>query len=583
MKAAGEVSELRAAALDMRPMWRMGLLLSGAIGLLGFASTVYMFQVYGRVVDSRSVTTLLMLTLATTAAFAVMELLDKLRQRLFWAGSLRFDLRMTPRVYQASMGVLASGRPHSTSRVMSDMRSVREFFVNPALTALFELPMSLLALVLIFMISPVLGWAALFGGALQTLVAWMNQRISRAPLQEAQRGAQEAHRYADVTLRNAQVMHSMGMLESVLRRWQERQSRFLVSQARASEAAGALTAASKTLQQLMGSVLLGLSAWLLLGNNLAGGPAMLIISSVLGGRMLVPLTQLVSQWSAIVTFAGAFTRLEGLLREIPARDRSMPLPPPKGELRVEQLHVAPLGLQQLVLRGLQFHLTPGQVLAVVGPSASGKTSLAKALLGAWPAQAGKVRLDGVDVFSWDKDELGPYLGYLPQEVELIDGTLAENIARFGQPDALKLQEAAALVGLQEFIASLSQGYDAPVGRDGALLSGGQRQRVALARALYGRPALVVLDEPNSSLDEIGEAALLRAIGVLKSTGTTFVINTHRTGVLSVSDRLLVLREGAQLAFGPTVEVLQKLRDPSGAGGQAAAPATAPRMLQGGTA
>lgn len=583
MKPATEVSELRAAVLGMRPMWRMALLLSGVIGLLGFASTVYMFQIYGRVVDSRSVTTLLMLTLVTLAAFAVMELMDRFRQRLLWGGGLQFDLRMTPRVYQAAMGSLMRGKNLSTSAVMSDMRSVREFFVNPSVGAAFELPMSVVSLVLIFLIDPLLGWAALFGGALQTLVAWLNQRNSRVPLAEAQRRAQEAQRYAEASLRNAEVMHSMGMLEPVLRRWQERQSGFLASQARASEAAGGLTAASKTLQQLMGSVLLGLSAWLLLGDGLAGGPAMLIISSVLGGRMLAPLTQLVSQWSAIVTAAGAFARLEALLREIPPRDESMPLPQPKGALSVDQLHAAPPGLQQLVLRGLQFELTPGQVLAVVGPSASGKTSLAKVLLGIWPAQAGKVRLDGVDVFVWDKEELGPHLGYLPQEVELIDGTLAENIARFGQPDASRLDEAAAWVGLQEFVASLPLGYDTPVGREGALLSGGQRQRVALARALYGRPALVVLDEPNSSLDENGEAALVAAIRALKASGTTFVINTHRTGILSVSDRMLVLREGAQQAFGPTSEVLQKLRNPAGAQQTAAAAASVPRLLRGGTA
>jgi len=578
MKPEALGSELSSAALGNSSALRSVAFLSGFIMLLGFASTVYMFEVYGRVVDSRSLSTLLMLTAVTLAAFLVMELLDRVRSRLLWAAGVEFDLRMTPRVYQAVTDALMRGRPLSAPAVMGDLRTVRAFFVNPAVTAVFELPVSLVSLALIFLIDPLLGWAALVGGGLQTLVAWLNQRNSREPLLEAQQHARDAQIQAEASLRNAQVMQSMGMLEVVLGRWRQRQARFLASQAQASEAAGALTAMSKLLQQLLGSVLMGLSAWLLLQDSLAGGPAMLIISSVLGGRMLAPLTQLVTQWSPMITVAGARSRLDLLLREIPTRAESMPLPPPKGALLVEQLVATPPGLPQAVVRGVQFGLQPGQVLAVIGPSASGKTSLAKVLLGIWPAQAGKVRLDGVDVFGWDKDELGPCLGYLPQDIELIDGSVAENIARFGAPDAKRVEEAARWVGLHDLILALPQGYDTPVGREGALLSGGQRQRVALARALYGRPPLVVLDEPNSSLDEAGDAALLQAISTLKAMGTTFVINTHRSGLLAVSDRLLVLRDGVQQAFGPTAEVLQQLR---GAAQQAAAAAGAPRALDGG--
>jgi ATP-binding cassette subfamily C exporter for protease/lipase len=359
-------------------------------------------------------------------------------------------------------------------------------------------------------------------------------------------------------LRNAQVMESMGMLDAVIGQWQKKQRAFLAYQAKASESAGGLNAVSKLLQQLMGSVLLGLSAWLLLYNELNGGAAMMIISSVLGGRLLAPLTQIAQQWSAVATVTGAWTRLSGLLENVPAREKNMALPVPKGELSVESLIAAPPGQTQAVLRGLQFGLPAGQVLAVVGPSASGKTSLAKLLLGIWQPQAGKVRLDGVDVHTWDKAELGPHLGYLPQGVELLEGTLAENIARFGELDMPRIEQAAALVGLHDFISALPKGYETPVGRDGGLLSGGQRQRVALARALYGDPVFVVLDEPNSSLDEAGDAALTQAIATMKSRGTSFVINTHRTSVLSVSDRVLVLKDGTQQLYGPTAEVLQKL-------------------------
>jgi ATP-binding cassette subfamily C exporter for protease/lipase len=558
MKAGSAVSELRMALWENKPAWRQAVLMSWVIGLLGFTPTVYMLQVYERVVNSRDVMTLLMLTVVTLGAYAVMELIEKFRSRLLWGAGIEFELRMADRVYNAMFDGLLKKQMGGAMSVQNDFKSVRDFFNNPALGAMFELPIALVSLALIFAINPLLGWAALVGAGAQTLVTWLIQRTSREPLQEAQRRSQEAQSYAEASLRNAQVMESMGMLDAVMGQWQKKQRAFLAYQAQASESAGGLNAVSKLLQQLMGSVLLGLSAWLLLFNALNGGEAMMIISSVLGGRLLAPLTQIAQQWSAVATVSGAWTRLSVLLENVPAREKNMALPAPKGELTVESLVAAAPGQTQAILRGLQFGLPAGQVLAVVGPSASGKTSLAKLLLGIWQPQAGKVRLDGVDVHTWDKAELGQHLGYLPQGVELLDGTLAENIARFGDLDMPRIEQAAALVGLHEFILALPKGYETPVGRDGGLLSGGQRQRVALARALYGDPVFVVLDEPNSSLDEAGDTALTQAIATMKSRGTTFVINTHRTSVLSVSDRVLVLKDGAQQLYGPTAEVLQKL-------------------------
>ncbi len=569
MKAGSAVSELRMALWENKSAWRQAVLMSWVIGLLGFTPTVYMLQVYERVVNSRDVMTLLMLTLVTLGAYAVMELIEKFRSRLLWGAGIEFELRMAERVYNAMFDGLLKKQMGGALSVQNDFKTVRDFFNNPALGAFFELPVALVSLVLIFAINPLLGWAALVGAGAQTLVTWLIQRTSREPLQEAQRRSQEAQTYAEASLRNAQVMESMGMLDAVMGQWQKKQRAFLAYQAQASESAGGLNAVSKLLQQLMGSVLLGLSAWLLLFNELNGGAAMMVISSVLGGRLLSPLTQIAQQWSAVATVSGAWTRLSGLLENVPAREKNMPLPAPKGELTVESLVAAAPGQTQAILRGLQFGVPAGQVLAVVGPSASGKTSLAKLLLGIWQPQAGKVRLDGVDVHAWDKAELGPHLGYLPQGVELLDGTLAENIARFGDVDMPRIEQAAALVGLHEFISALPKGYETPVGRDGGLLSGGQRQRVALARALYGDPVFVVLDEPNSSLDEAGDAALTQAIATMKSRGTTFVINTHRTSVLSVSDRVLVLKDGTQQLFGPTAEVLQKLMPAASVSAQAA--------------
>jgi ATP-binding cassette subfamily C exporter for protease/lipase len=378
-------------------------------------------------------------------------------------------------------------------------------------------------------------------------------------LGEANRSAIGAQQFAEASLRNAHVMESMGMLDAVHGRWQKRQREFLAFQATASEGAGLWTAMSKAVQQVMSSLLLGLGAWLLLNNSLNGGSSMMIIGSVLGGRVLAPLSQLVAQWSGVVNVRGAWGRLEALLAQVPVKPEAMPLPAPKGVLTVENLVAGAPGQQAAIVRGVQFGLNPGEVLAVVGPSASGKTTLARLLVGLWPAIGGKVRLDGADIHTWDKTELGPYLGYLPQGVELLDGTLAENIARFGEVDMAQVEAAARLVGLHDLIMSLPEGYNSPVGRDGAMLSGGQRQRVGLARALYGKPVFVVLDEPNSSLDEAGDLALANAIAALKQLGTTFVVMTHRTSVLGVADKMLIMRDGAQQAFGPRDEVLAALQ------------------------
>jgi ATP-binding cassette subfamily C exporter for protease/lipase len=298
-----------------------------------------------------------------------------------------------------------------------------------------------------------------------------------------------------------------------------------------------------------------MGAWLMLRNELNGGSSMMIIGSILGGRVLAPLVQIVSQWQSVVNVRDAWSRLEKLLVTLPVRPPGMSLPAPHGSLTVEAVMAAAPGSQLPILKGVAFALQPGEVLAVVGPSASGKTTLARLLVGLWPAASGKVRLDGVDVFTWDKGELGPHIGYLPQGVELFDGTLAENIARFGEVDPAKVEAAARSVGLHDSIMALPKDYDSPVGREGAMLSGGQRQRVGLARAIYDNPVFVVLDEPNSSLDEYGDAALASAIAQLKSRGTTFVVMTHRTSVLAVADKMLLLHEGQNRAFGPRDEVL----------------------------
>jgi len=559
MKPQTPPSELMLAFEPLKPVIYRAIGFSIVISTLALAPTVYMLEVYDRVVNSRSGMTLGMLTVLIVLAYAIMEIMEKVRGSLMRAAGVQVDEALSKRVYDAMFQGFLKRQVGGSMQVLNDLKAVREFLANPALMAIFEAPVALLALALVFAISPVLGWAALVGAIAQVGVAFMNERATRKPLGEANRSAAGAQQFAEASLRNAHVMESMGMLDAVHGRWQKRQREFLAYQAVASEGAGLWTAMSKAVQQIMASLLLGLGAWLLLNNMLNGGESMMIIGSVLGGRVLAPLSQLVAQWNSVVNVRGAWSRLESLLAQVPAKPDAMSLTAPKGVLTVESLVAGAPGQQVPIVRGVQFALNRGEVLAVVGPSAAGKTTLARLLVGLWPAMGGKVRLDGVDIFSWDKSELGPYLGYLPQGVELLDGTLAENIARFGEVDMVQVEAAARLVGVHDLIMSLPEAYNSPVGRDGAMLSGGQRQRVGLARALYGKPVFVVLDEPNSSLDEAGDTALANAIATLKQIGTTFVVMTHRTSVLGVADKMLILRDGAQQAFGPRDEVLAALQ------------------------
>jgi ATP-binding cassette subfamily C exporter for protease/lipase len=567
-------SELSEAMAALKPYFKQAALFSLFASLLVLAPSGYMLEVYDRVVNSRSHMTLAMLTVLVLFAYVVMEVLEWVRSEVMHEASMAFDKRLSGRIFSAIFEANLKRLPGGTAQPMNDFRTVRDFLHAPVLLALMEAPVSLVFLVLIFMISPVLGWSAVVAAIVQTFVGWLNERSTQAPLLAANRSAIAAQQYADGTLRNAQVIESMGMLRDIHRRWVDKQREFLGLQATASDHAGFYQAISKFLQNFVSSMLLGLGAWLLLRNELNGGAAYMIVGSILGGRVLAPLIQIVAQWQAVINVRDAYSRLENLLAQVPKRPEGMPLPAPQGHLLVDGLVAGAPGAPAPILKGVSFALQPGEVLAVVGPSASGKTTLARMLVGLWPAANGKVRLDGADVHTWDKNELGPHMGYLPQGVELFDGSVAENIARFGEIDQAKVEAAARSVGLHEFILALPKGYDSPVGQEGAMLSGGQRQRVGLARAIYGNPAFVVLDEPNSSLDEQGDAALASAIAQLKSRGTTFVVMTHRTSVLGVADKMLVLRDGQTQMFGPRDEVLKALNDAANQARQPAASAAA---------
>lgn len=556
--SAGEPSPLERVLRAQRPVLVRVAGFSLAIGLLMLVAPWFMFEVYGRVLNSRSLVTLGMLLLLVVGTYVLIELLDLVRGRLLAQAGRRVDEALRAPLFDAVHEGHRLRRAAGGAQPFTDLRTLRDFAASPAVTAVFDAPAALIMLALLFLMNVWLGAMALAGAAIQAALAWSTEKRTMPLLAEAQRASSDAQGFAHGALRNAQVIEAMGMLGHVRRPWLARHSRFLALQADASDTAGTNATVAKLVQTMQGSLLLGAAALLVLEGTLWGGAGMMIVASILGGRVLAPLAQLVPQWRQVVEARGAYRRLDALLREHVVPPPQMPLPPPRGVLTVEGLVAGAPGSTLPIVRGVSFAARPGEVVAVIGPSAAGKTTLARLLLGIWPPMAGRVRLDGVDVYAWNKAELGPHVGYLPQGVELFDGTVAENVARFGDVDAAKVDAALDLVGLRETVDALPAGAATRIGEDGAILSGGQRQRVGLARALYGDPPFVVLDEPNANLDEAGEQALLKALHALKARRATVVAITHRTTFLPAVDKLLVLTDGQATMFGPRDEVLARL-------------------------
>lgn len=558
IKPPQAISVIKNALMDTMPSIKRAVFFSFFTNLLILAPTWYMLEVYDRVVNSQNHKTLLMLTIMVVFLYALMEMLEWVRSRVMFAASMQFDRALNDRVFNAIFQAKLRQIPGGTAQAFSDLKTIQDTLASPALMAIMDMPFAFLTLIIVFAINTTMGWFSVAGAILLGIIALLNQRRVQPPLTEANRHAISAQNYASGVIRNAQVIEAMGMLSRVHAKWIVRQNKFLKLQGVASDQAGLNSSLSKLVQTLQGSLLLGLGCWLTLRGELDMGGSMMIVGSTLGGRVLAPLITFVANWRVIANSRDAINRLDNFLKAFPEPRESMPLPPPLGNLSVEGAVAAPPNSQLAILKGITFRLPAGQSLAVVGPSASGKTTLARLITGIWPAANGKVRLDGADIFQWKKSELGPHVGYLPQDVELFDGTLAENIARFGEVDMEKVRAAANVVGLDALINSLNDGYATQVGEEGSFLSGGQRQRVALARAIYGMPKFVVLDEPNSSLDEAGDVALLNALQYIKAQGTTLIVITHRPNILSVIDHMMVLTEGQIKAFGPRDEVLASL-------------------------
>jgi ATP-binding cassette subfamily C exporter for protease/lipase len=543
---------------------------SGFINVLMLSPAIYMLQVYDRVLGSRNETTLLVLSVMIVGAFLFMAALEAVRGWVLVRVGARLDAQLNARVFTAAFERNLRRPGSNTAQPIHDLNTVRQTLTGAALLAAFDAPWLPIYLIVIFLMSPALGWFATGGALLLLILAVVNERVSKPRLDEAQKFQLQSHQALTNNLRNAEVIEAMGMLPHIRGRWYKLHRQQIATQARASDLAAVLGGATKFVRIALQSLVLGFGALLVLEGSLT--PGMMIAASILAGRALAPVELLVANWKQIVTGRQAYARLRELLAIHPPRREGMALPAPQGRVSVEAASTAAPGTQRLILKNLTFSIAPGEVVAVVGPSASGKSTLARLLVGIWPPVTGAVRLDGASVFDWNKDELGPHIGYLPQDIELFDGTVAENIARFGEVDPEKVVEAARRVDMHEQILRLPMGYDTPLGTDGSNLSGGQRQRIGLARALYGDPSFIVLDEPNSNLDESGEKALVDAIRTLKANGKTVVLITHRMSTLAAADKVLVLADGALAAYGPRDEVFKAMQQQAAAAQPARRPA-----------
>ncbi len=529
---------------------------SAVINMLMLMPAIYMLQLYDSVLTSRNEMTLLMLTLIMLGAYIFMGALEYVRSFILIRVGAQLDMKLNKRVYTAAFEQSLKQGDGNAGQALKDLTNLRQFLTGNALFAFFDAPWFPIYLFVIFMFHPGLGVFALCGTIILIALAYINEKVSHKPLAEANSMAIASTNIASNNLRNAEVIEAMGMLPNIQSRWYKLHSRFLNLQAEASEKAGIVTALSKSFTVALQSLMLGLGALLVLDNSIT--PGMMIAGSILLGRAVAPVQLLISVWKQIGSTRSAYERLTKLLEQNPAREAGMALPKPKGIVAVENVTAIPPGGKIPVIKGLTFSLTAGEVLGIIGPSGSGKSTLARLLVGIWPTAAGKVRLDGADVYLWNKDELGPHIGYLPQDIELFAGTVSENIARFGEIDAEKVILAAKRAGVHEMILNMSEGYDTPLGDGGTGLSGGQKQRLGLARAMYDDPSLIVLDEPNSNLDDVGEQALLAALVDLKKRGKTIVLITHRTSIVSVTTKLLLLHDGSAKLFGPTNQVIEKL-------------------------
>jgi ATP-binding cassette subfamily C exporter for protease/lipase len=546
------------------PIWRKVFVFGFFTSLMVLAPSWYMLEVYDRVINSRNITTLAMLTVLVTFIYVVMEALEWQRRKMLQAAAKTFEQSLQAKLFESSFAAKLSNPAFPIQQVFSDFSSLKNTLNSSAFLGLMDAPFCLIFLVVVFLIHPVLGVLTLLGLAIQLFITLNNQLHIEPQMKLANEHAIESQRYFSSVTQHSDVVTVMDMLAPIQQKWLQSQHGFLWNQAQASELAGKNAAISKFLQTLQSSVILGVACYLVIAGELLNGGAMMIVASILAARVLAPLVQLVSHWKMLVQARASYIRLESLFAKAEKPVTGMTLPAPSGEVTVDNVSYAVDSLSQaLFIRNVQLQLAPGNVLVIAGASASGKTTLGKLLVGLLPPTSGRVRLDGVDVYAWNKQSLGPHIGYLSQEVDLFDGTIAENICRFGAHHEQAMHDVVTLLGLNELLSRFPNGLDTVIGREAAYLSGGERQLIGLARALYGAPKVVVLDEPNANLDTAGEKALYHAIASMKQQGTTFVVISHLQHILSVADWMLVMMQGQMIRFGKPKEVLASFQTPSG--------------------
>lgn len=553
-----EKTEIQKALLSVKHSFISIGVFSFFINILMLVPALYMLQVYDRVVTSRSEETLVMLTLIVVWLFMTMGVLEFIRSRILIRVGNRLDQYMNVNLFASMFDRTVKEPGNDSAQPINDMNNLRQYMSGNGPFAFFDAPWLPIYIAILFMFDPYFGIFGIVAAIILFLLAVANERSTKKLLEESGSESLASSNYAASCLKNAEVVSAMGMGSSLRDRWLERHLSFLKKQSDASDRASVLTNMSKNLRLMFQSLILGLGAWLAINDEIT--PGMMIAGSIILGRALAPLDLLIGSWKGFGSARSAYKRLFDLFAAYPPQPNTMALPDPEGQLSCEAVMVVPPGAQTPSVKGVSFALNKGEVMAVVGPSAAGKSSLVRAMLGVWPLMAGKVRLDGADVHAWDKDHLGRFVGYLPQDIELFSGTISENICRFGALDPDRVVRAAKMAGVHEMILRLPQGYDTVLASGSSGLSGGQRQRIGLARALYGEPRLVILDEPNSNLDEHGEKALSEALVQLKEDNVTVVLISHRKQILKQADKVLLMAQGEMKGFGERDEILLALQN-----------------------
>ncbi len=551
-----KTQELKKAILASKKSFFIAGFFSLFINLLMLVPPLYMLQLYDRVITSRSEETLYFLTGIVIVLFITMALLEIVRSKLLIKIGNKLDNLLSRRVFDILFDLANKFPGKANSIPLSDLTQIRQFMTGNGLFAFFDAPWIPIYIAVLFMFHPYFGFFAIFAAIVLLSFALVNEYVTKEKLAESNNLSRASSIFVDSNLRNAEVVNAMGMKSAIRKSWQEKYFGFLTAQNDASNKAGVWSNISKVTRMMFQSMMLGLGGYLAI--NMEVSPGMMIAGSIIMGRALAPIDLIINSWKGFSSARNSYERLDELLEDFPEDKEYMELPAPKGELLLEHLVLVPPGAKAPSLNGVSMKVEKGDIVGIIGPSAAGKSSLARAILGIWPLLQGKARLDGADIHQWEKEHLGKYIGYLPQDVELFEGTIAENIARFNEVDSHKVVVAAQKAGVHELILRLPEGYDTRLGAGGASLSGGQKQRIGFARAIYDNPVLVVLDEPNSNLDEQGEVSLIKAIQVLKQNGTTVVVITHRPSVLQVTNKLALMKQGSLELYGPSQEVLAKI-------------------------